>query len=104
LEEGVNLERRLKRAAAAALATVFLLVTAAPAQQKAAEMGEVLSCAGASINGAGLAGGGTIFDGDFVSTDANGEAVIKLLPEIQVLLNGNTSVVFSKVLDQVRLE
>jgi ferric-dicitrate binding protein FerR (iron transport regulator) len=87
-----------------ALAALIFLATLAPAQERPVEMGEVVSSAGASINGTRLAGEGTIFRGDTVETEATGEAVIKLSPEIRVLLNRNTSVAFSKVLDQVRLE
>ena len=89
----------------AALTAGVLLVGPfrAAGQQAPAVIGQVVNSSGATQNGVALPSGGTVFDGDVVSTGASGNAVIKLSPTSQVSLDESTSAVFSKVLDQLRL-
>jgi hypothetical protein len=86
------------------VATALLAAFPAAAQKTPAVIGQVVNSTSATLNGAPLPGGVTIFDGDVVATGASGEAVVKLLPNNEVVLNEKTSAIFSKVLDQTRLE
>jgi predicted aspartyl protease len=85
------------------LSALLLFGLAAPAQQTPAVIGQVVNSTGATQNGVSLPSGGTILDGDVVATGASGLAAIKLSAVSQITLNENTSVVFTKVLDQTRL-
>jgi hypothetical protein len=82
---------------------VFFFGLTAFGQTPPAVIGEVEISTSATLNGAPLPGGVTIFDGDVVATGPNGEAVVRLLPDDEVVLNEKTSVAFSKAQDRVRL-
>lgn len=82
---------------------LFFGIPATAAQQSPTVIGQVVNSTGATQNGVPLPSGGTIFDGDVIATGQDGKVVVKLSATSQASLNENTSVVFSKVLDQTQL-
>jgi len=66
-------------------------------------IGKVVASTGATQNTKPLNGGGWIYDGDSISTGANGHAVIQLWPANQVTMNENTAASFNKPVDRVWL-
>ena len=72
--------------------------------QTPAVIGQVVVSSGATQNGVALPSGGTVFDGDVISTGPTGNIQIKLSPTNQVTLNEDTSVAFSRVLEQTRMQ
>jgi len=78
---------------------LFLMVYRARAgQENANVIGQVASADGTTQNGHLLRAGGTIFEGDQVTTGASGQAVVKLSATSQVELRANTSVQFTRIL------
>jgi hypothetical protein len=70
-------------------------------QQKV--IGQVVSASAATQNGKPLSIGGWILDGDDISTEAGGSAVVQLLSTNQVTLSQNTSTRFTKPVDRIWL-
>ena len=70
-------------------------------QQKV--IGQVVSATAATQNGKPLSVGTLILDGDDVSTEADGNAVVQLLSTNQVTLSQNTSTRFTKPVDRIWL-
>ena len=66
-------------------------------------IGQVVSASAASQNGKPLSVGGWILDGDDISTDTGGSAVVQLLSTNQVTLSQNTSTRFTKPVDRIWL-
>jgi hypothetical protein len=79
--------------------------TGFPGQQEEPSniIGIVVASAEATRNGNPLASGGTVFEGDLVSTGATGRTVIQLSPTNQVTLNENTSARFTRIVERVWL-
>lgn len=79
--------------------------TGFPGQQEEPSnvIGKVVASAGATRNGNPLPSGGTVFDGDLLSTGAIGRTVIQLSPTNQVTLNENTSARFTRFVERVCL-
>ena len=70
-------------------------------QQKV--IGQVVSATAATQNGKPLSVGTLILDGDDVSTEAGGNAVVQLLSTNQITLSQNTSTRFTKPVDRIWL-
>jgi len=85
-------------AALVTMAAVFLFGSAASGQLNPNVIGQVVSATGITQNGNPLPPGGTVFDGDVLTVDAAGEAVIKLSPTNQVAIRPNSSVHFARIL------
>jgi ferric-dicitrate binding protein FerR (iron transport regulator) len=73
-----------------------------PGQQQVSSVviGKVVAAAGATRNGNPLSSGGSILDGDTVSTGASGRAVILLSTANQITLNENTSASFTRPVER----
>jgi hypothetical protein len=91
-------------AALVTMAAVVLCGSAARGQENPNVIGQVVSATGITQNGNPLPPGGTIFDGDVLTADAAGEAVIKLSPMSQVAIRPNTSVHFARILTRKVLQ
>ncbi len=63
-------------------------------------IGKVVTAVGATRNGNPLSSGGSVFDGDTISTGPSGRAVILLLTTNQVTLNENTSAIFTRPVER----
>jgi hypothetical protein len=85
-------------AALVTMAALVLFGSAAPGQESSNVLGQVVAATGVTQNGNPLPAGGTIFDGDMLTADASGEAVIKLSPTSQVAIRPNTAVHWARIL------
>jgi hypothetical protein len=95
--------KRFWLAAVRVIVTLSLFNSTALGQKSATVIGQVVASAEVTQNGHPLPSGGTIFDGDLVTTAAAGHAVIKLSPTNQVTLNENTIVRFARVVERTWL-
>ena len=67
-------------------------------------IGQVVSSSEATLNGKPLSAGEWILDGDTVSTDVTGRAVVKLWPSNQATIEGNSSASFTRPVERIWLQ
>jgi FecR protein len=103
-EKNLKVRKHFGVKVAGAIFISCLFASAGLTQQTPSVVGQVVVSSGTTQNGIALPSGGTIFDGDVVATDPTGRMQVKLSPTNQITLNENSSAVFSKVLDQTRLQ
>lgn len=85
------------------LAMVGFLLAAVSVSAKQAVVGSVLSSQGATVNGANLKAGSTIFSGDTIQVGPKGSAVIALPNGGQVQVSSDSQVSLSKTADSIEL-
>ena len=85
------------------LAMAVLLFAAVSVSAKQAVVGSVLSSQGATVHGANLKAGSTIFSGDTIEVGPKGSAVIALPNGGQVQVSADSQVSLSKTADSIEL-
>ena len=86
-----------------AIAATFILLLAFPLWGRPKPIGHVASCHAATVRGASLTPGSTVFSGDSIEVADQGEASVALAGGSQVHLGENSRVCFTKTAEAVRV-